>query len=101
MNMIHREIIEIEDNIFFRSHGAPDSIIRWHYHPEYELHYIKDTNGIAHIGDRNIPFKPGHLVLVGRNIPHNWVSHLKEGEYARERSWAVVFDHALIDKWLC
>ncbi len=96
--MIHREIIGIEDNVFFRSHGAPDAIIRWHYHPEYELHYIRDTNGIAHIGDIHIPFRPGHLVLVGPNIPHNWVSNLREGEIAKERSWAVVFEYVLVNK---
>ncbi|RJX72879.1 AraC family transcriptional regulator [Vibrio sinensis] len=95
--MIYREIIDLDDDLFFRAHGAPDQIIRWHYHPQYELHYIRDTNGIVYIGDHVGKFEPGQLVLVGPNLPHNWVSSLPEGVYCRERSWALVFDPELIN----
>lgn len=95
--MIYREIIDLDDDLFFRSHGAPDQIIRWHYHPQYELHYICDTNGIVYIGDYVGKFEPGQLVLVGPNLPHNWVSSLPEGVHCRERSWALVFGPAFIN----
>lgn len=96
IDMIYREIIDLNDSLFFRAHGAPDQIIRWHYHPQYELHYIKDTNGTVYIGDFVGKFVPGQLVLVGPNLPHNWVSSLREGLHSRERSWALVFEQEII-----
>lgn len=55
-------------------HGAPNSLIRWHYHEEYELHLIVDTNGKFFVGDYIGQFEPGNLVLTGPRLPHNWIS---------------------------
>ncbi|MEL6655151.1 MAG: AraC family transcriptional regulator [Bacteroidota bacterium] len=42
----------------------------WHFHPEYELVYIKGANGTRHIGDHISPYEGSDLVLIGSNIPH-------------------------------
>ena len=55
-------------------HGAPNPLIRWHYHEEYELHLIVQTSGKLFVGDYIGQFKPGNLVLTGPRLPHNWVS---------------------------
>jgi AraC-like DNA-binding protein len=55
-------------------HGWPTPLARWHYHDEYELHLIVATSGKAFIGDWIGQFHPGHLVLTGPRLPHNWVS---------------------------
>lgn len=44
----------------------------WHYHPQFELIYISQSNGIRFVGDSVSPFFPGDLVLVGPNLPHLW-----------------------------
>ncbi|TKK67757.1 AraC family transcriptional regulator [Ilyomonas limi] len=46
----------------------------FHYHPEVELVYIKESYGKRVIGDKIEPFYAGDLVLVGSNLPHVWLS---------------------------
>lgn len=44
----------------------------WHYHPEYELTYIIQSNGKRFVGDHVTNFDAGDLVLIGPNLPHFW-----------------------------
>ncbi len=47
----------------------------WHYHPEMELVYIERGSGMRFIGDHISNFYDGDLILLGENIPHQWISH--------------------------
>ena len=75
------------------AHGFPTPLARWHCHDEYELHLITATSGKAFVGDWIGPFSPGHLVLCGPRLPHNWVSlDLPDGGVA-ERDLVIQFRH--------
>lgn len=75
------------------AHGFPTPLARWHFHDEYELHLITSTVGKAFVGDWIGPFQPGHLVLVGPRLPHNWISmDVPEGGVA-ERDLVIQFAH--------
>lgn len=75
------------------AHGFPTPLARWHFHDEYELHLIVATSGKAFVGDWIGPFQPGHLVLCGPRLPHNWVSqNLPQGGVA-ERDLVIQFLH--------
>ena len=56
------------------AHGFPNPLVRWHYHEEYELHLIVKTRGKVFVGDYIGHFEPGHLVMTGPRLPHNWIS---------------------------
>jgi len=89
-----------EESGFIRclAHGFPTPLARWHHHDELELHLIVATSGKAFVGDWIGPFDPGHLVLTGPRLPHNWVSmDLPEGGVA-QRDLVIQF---LRDPLLC
>ena len=80
------------------SHGYPTPLARWHFHDEYELHLMTATSGRAFIGDWIGPFQPGHLVLCGPRLPHNWISFdVPEGGVA-ERDRVIQFRHEPIER---
>jgi AraC-like DNA-binding protein len=80
------------------AHGFPTPLARWHFHDEYELHLITSTSGKAFVGDWIGPFQPGHLVLCGPRLPHNWISFgIPEGGVA-ERDLVIQFRHEPIEQ---
>ncbi|WP_020603470.1 AraC family transcriptional regulator [Spirosoma spitsbergense] len=44
----------------------------WHYHPELELHYVIQGEGVRFIGDNVSNFSAGEVLLLGENLPHTW-----------------------------
>lgn len=49
------------------SYGA-----QWHFHPELQITYVKQSRGHKIIGDHLSPIEDGEIVLVGSNLPHVW-----------------------------
>jgi AraC-like DNA-binding protein len=89
-----------EDVGFIRclDHGYPTPLARWHYHDEYELHLIVATSGKAFVGDWIGQFQPGHLVLTGPRLPHNWITlDLPDGG-VQLRDRVIQFHHEPIAK---
>ena len=52
----------------------------WHYHPELELTLIEKGRGTRIVGDHTESFSEGDLVLLGKNLPHTWVSESSDQE---------------------
>jgi AraC-like DNA-binding protein len=68
------EKLDLPDDQSFRIHHAvhPHFIIPWHYHPEFEIIYIKKGFGTRFVGDSLSHFMEGDLVFLGKNLPHVW-----------------------------
>lgn len=84
-----------EDAGFIRclEHGYPTPLARWHFHEEFELHLIVATSGKAFVGDWIGQFQPGHLVLTGPGLPHNWISLDVPDEGVARRDAVIQFGH--------
>jgi AraC-like DNA-binding protein len=80
------------------AHGFPTPLARWHFHDEYELHLITCTSGKAFVGDWIGHFEPGHLVLCGPRLPHNWISLDAGPVGVAERDLVIQFEHAPLER---
>ena len=92
------EVVQIRRGESFKawSHGYPFHTVRWHFHPEYEIHQVVATDGRYFVGDFIGEFEPGNLVLTGPNLPHNWVSDLPEGTTIPLRGRIIQFSEEFI-----
>lgn len=94
------EVVQIGRGQSFTAweHGYPFHTVRWHFHPELEIHYVVATSGHYYIGDFIGEFAPGNLVLTGPNLPHNWISHLGPDGSVPLRSRVVQFPEDLLPR---
>jgi AraC-like DNA-binding protein len=93
------EVVQIRPGESFKawSHGYPFRTVRWHFHPEYELHQVVATTGRYFVGDFIGEFEPGNLVLTGPNLPHNWVSDIPKGTSVPLRCRIIQFSEEFIN----
>ncbi|MFT5895868.1 MAG: AraC-like DNA-binding protein [bacterium] len=87
-----------ERSVHYLEHGFPNPLVRWHYHDDYELHLIVASTGKVFVGDHVGRFAPGHLVLTGPRLPHNWISQTEPGEEIELRDLVIQFRMDLMPK---
>lgn len=95
---LRREVIPPHPQASVRvlTHDFPSEICGWGYHPEYEIHLITKTRGSFIAGDHIGTFAPGHVSMMGPNLPHDWVSDLADGQVAVDRDAVIQFS----DEWI-
>lgn len=95
-----REIVTHDPGSQFRwhTHDYPSTIAQWNHHPEYEIHLINESSGRYIVGDTIESFSPGHLALVGPNLPHHWLSKLDPDEVLPGRDTVLQFHGDWIDR---
>ncbi len=75
---IHREITELspEDSFLVFDRIKDDFDFPIHFHPEYELNFIRNGKGVRRIiGDHMDEIDNIELVMVGPNLVHVWELH--------------------------
>lgn len=70
----------------------------WNFHPEVEIHYIANASGILLAGDHVGAFGPGHISIIGSNLPHDWVTPLGPDERIPGRDIVIQFLPAKLEQ---
>lgn len=65
----------------------------WHYHPECELTYIVEGQGLRYVGNHISAFAEKDLVLLRGNLPHFWK---KTSPSVRARSYVIQWNEEMI-----
>ena len=70
----------------------------WHFHPEVELTLIQSGTGLRFVGDHIATYGEGDLVLLGKNLPHQWVSRPSE-HTSLQRAIVIQFPEKLFSSF--
>jgi len=84
---VHREITPLAQGDSFLVFDRVKSEFNFpiHFHPEYELNFIKNGKGIRRIvGDSMEEIDDLELVLVGPNLYHGWITHNCTSDWIHE-----------------
>ncbi|MEM9834192.1 MAG: AraC family transcriptional regulator [Bacteroidota bacterium] len=76
----------------------PHMVYPWHYHPEYEIIYVKKSYGTRLMGNHIGNFYDGDMVLVGSNLPHVWKNDNDFYKNDDSKTVDVYVIHFLIEK---
>ncbi|SNR46359.1 AraC-type DNA-binding protein [Maribacter sedimenticola] len=71
----------------------------WHYHPELELTLITKGSGTRFVGNSILNYTENDLVLLGSNLPHNYISHLNNPSMTQE-AIVIQFPAHLFDSFI-
>lgn len=85
---------EVSSSFIYYKETKPFSL--WHYHPEYELVLITRGKGKRIVGDHVGRFENNDLVLVGANIPHEWMctpEYFEEPDIFKGEGIVIQFVH--------
>lgn len=93
-----RELVDLDPSESFKwhTHDYPGPLCRWNHHPEYEIHLIAYGTGRFIVGDKIGRFGAGQVVLVGPNLPHNWISDTTASQILKNQNIVIQFS----DKWI-
>jgi AraC-like DNA-binding protein len=74
----------------------------WHHHPEFEITLVKRGGTERWVGDKLTPLKPGDLILLGSDLPHDFRNDHAPGRRLRKVEAIVVqfMPHLLGADWL-
>jgi AraC-like DNA-binding protein len=89
-------VTNVNESFLWRVDDYPWERNVWNYHPEIEIHLLRNSSGMAFVGDHIGEFHTGYLTVVGPNLPHDWVTATEPGEIIKGRDVVIQFDPARV-----
>lgn len=86
--------LEDKESFFTRAFELPYFGTPWHYHPEYELVLVLESEGKRFVGNSITDFKKNDLSFFGSNLPHlyrNPPEYYEKGSELKARSIVIHF----------
>ncbi len=79
------ELVSIDPELGFtaRELTADAFASPWHQHPELEITFVVEGEGLRYVSDSVEEYRAGDLCLVGAHTPHAWVSIPRDGQQVR------------------
>jgi AraC-like DNA-binding protein len=99
MKPAYKSVSLMDSNSFkvIRQENKQEFDFPWHYHPEFELTYISNSQGVRYVGNNIENFYENDLVLLGSNLPHCWINSCDQEEPSRA---VVIYLNRDLVKWL-
>lgn len=79
-----KSLYNIKKEYFYDVH------VPWHIHLEYELVFIRMDNGIKHVGSHFGSISGSEILLLGPNLPHNWLVNTRSEAAIGKSDYQVV-----------
>lgn len=79
-----KSLYNIKKEFFYNVH------VPWHIHLEYELVFIHMENGIKHVGSHFGGIGGAEILLLGPNLPHNWLVNKRSAAVGTDADYQVV-----------
>ena len=79
-----KSLYNIKKEFFYNVH------VPWHIHLEYELVFIRMDNGIKHVGSHFGGIGGMEILLLGPNLPHNWLVNKRSAPVGTDTDYQVV-----------
>ncbi|WP_421590942.1 AraC family transcriptional regulator [Shinella sp. M27] len=81
----------IDESFLWRLDDYPWERNVWNFHPEFEIHLIRQGAGVAFVGDYIGAFSATYLTVIGSDLPHDWVTMTAPGEVIKGRDIVLQF----------
>lgn len=92
------QLNEVETSFAVQNVTLDEFEFNWHYHPEYEITFIRRGSGTRYVGDSIENFYDFDLTMIGPNLPHTWVS--MKSEKPPLSSTVIQFKEDFISTWI-
>lgn len=79
-----KSLYNIKKEFFYNVH------VPWHIHLEYELVFIRMGSGVRHVGSHVGGIGGTEILLLGPNLPHNWLVNKRVATDAADNDYQVV-----------
>ena len=80
-----------DESFLWRKDDYPWEKNKWNFHPELEIHLVRKSEGLCYAGDYIGHFEPGHLSIIGSNLPHDWITLPSQNSLIKGRDIVVQF----------